>query len=468
MFDRSMKLTLAVVCLGLVSGALAQEPEVVVGSIGFPKNAWGKQALPFDVTNNTDWLKFLIVETDVRFEGSYVNPHRVTRSNFVLEPGAKVKVAPVLDVPPNFGQMNLMVRVYDVVDTLDDLSLGKQVFEQPFRIKFPTPEGVVPYFRERLTLPPMVGNNGLFDNELVRLMMVMVSEGKKLSEIAAVCKADSAYVDAVAIDLDAERYLKKSGDTCWTQLPVITTAEAKAGKELSDKISDRLIEILTKNLGRRQPVIDSLKAAGVLSGDSTKFVEGGTVLYSPYPLVGGMYLWQVLGEKFIVGSRSLEIFLNTNYCDPKIGAFMYLVIGGDYFNGHQFFSGNAVRSGYNCQFGDSIPLLNCKPGFERKFQLSENIDWTYPAGLSPESFLYDSTVVNPVLRALDEGVQPILQDAIEKLRAIDKQYRQSDLPMGVRYWFWNLTASRTLDKLAASGTLKRSGNGQYKFTEYKK
>ncbi len=467
MFDRRIRLALALLCLGFVSGALAAEPEVIVGDIGFPKNSWGEQILPFDVTNKTEWLKFIVVETDVRFEGSYVNPHRVTRTNFILEPGARTKIEPRLDIPPNFGQMIFVVKLYDVVDTLDDLAMGVQVYEQPFRIKFPMPSAVVPYFQERITLPPLVGQHGLFDNELVRLMMVMISEGKKISEIAAICDADSTFVDGVAIDLDAERYIKKSGDTCWTHVPVITTAEAKVGKELSDKISARLVEILTKNLNRRQPVIDSMKATGKFSGDPTNFVEGGTVLFNPYPLIGGLYLWQVLGQKFIVGSRNMEIFPYGNYCDPKIGAYMYLAIGGDYLNGHHFFSSTAMSSGYHSQFGDTIPVINCKTGFERKFQLAENIDWNYPPGLTPETFPYDSTFVNPVLRALDEGVQPILLDAISELRNIDKQYRSSDLPMGVLYWFWNLTASRTLDDLASSGTIKRSGNGQYKYTENK-
>jgi len=113
--------------IGTVIGVSAQEPEpeVIVGETGFPKNAWGKQNLSFEVTNQTDWLKFLVVE------GSYATPHRVTRTNFILEPFAKLTVDPELEIPGNYGQMVLWLRIYDVVDTLDDMSLGVQLFEQP-------------------------------------------------------------------------------------------------------------------------------------------------------------------------------------------------------------------------------------------------------------------------------------------------------------------------------------------------
>jgi hypothetical protein len=465
MLGKIMRWLPILVVLGLASGAVAEEQEVVVGAIPFPKHQWGSQVLPFDVTNNTDWVKFLIVETEVGFEGSYVNPHRIVRTNFVLEPSTVTKLQSQLVIPPNFGQLTLWIRIYDVIDTLDDMSLGTQVFEQPFKIKFRMPDEVAPYFKERITLPPMVGNYGLFDNELYRIIMVMISEGKKISQIAKICQADSAYIDAVAAELDVERFIKKSGDTCWTQMSVITSEEAKDGRKLADRISDSLAQKITVNLSRRSAVLDSLKTAGVYDGDSTNFSKGVTVLYQTYPLVGGLYLWQVLGQKFIVGSRSLEIYLNTNNCDPRINAYMYMVLGGDYLNGHQYYAATALRSGYSSQFGDSIPGILCKPGFEHKFQLTETVDWNYAKGNNPEAFPYDTTLVNPVLRTIDVGMQPILDSALKELRQISKGYRSSDLPMAVRYWFWNLTASLTLDKMTKSGTLKRSGNGQYKFSE---
>ena len=465
---RLSPLILALLLSGFTTAARAEDPELIVGEIAFPKRVWGTQPLPFEVTNNTDWLKFLVVETDVTFEDSYVKPHRVVRTNFVMEPSMKIRVEPTVVIPPNYGVMSLRVRVYDVVDTLDDLAMGRVVFEQPFTVRFHIPEAVIPYFQERITLPPLVGNYGLFDNEFTRLMLVLISQKKTLSEIAAMCDADTAYVGEVAADLEGARFTKRAGDTCVTVVPVISQPEAKAGRELSDRIAERLSKKITENLPRRQAVIDSMVRIGVFSGDSTAFMLGGTILYRPYPLIGGLYLWRVLGQKFIIGSRSLEIFQGTDRCNPKIGPYMYMTLGGDYFNGNHYYAAEPRPNGFRADFGDSIPPVECKPGFERKFNVMENIDWNYGKGYNPEPFLYDSTIVNPVLRALAEGTEPILLDAVEGLRKICKEYRPVDLSMAEKYWFWNLTASKTLRMLTDSGVVTRTGNGQYRFEEMKK
>jgi hypothetical protein len=459
---------LILLILSVSAAVFAQEPEVIVGEIGFPQRVWGIQTLPFEVTNNTDWLKFLIVETDAQFEGSYVNPHRVVHANFVLEPAARIKVEPKLEIPPNYGRLTFWVRIYDVVDTLDDMALGTLLFEQPFMLRFHTPEAVIPYFQERITLPPLVGQHGLFDNEFARLLLVLFGEGKTLPEAADLCQADTAYVSEVVGDLAAAGFLTAQGDSYSVAVPVISRAYAEAARPLADRISERLVSRITENLALRHHVIDSLVAAGVYTGDSTNFLEGGTVLYQPYPLVAGLYLWQVLGQKFISGQASLEIFRNTNECDPRIGPYMYVVQGGDYFNGHHYYSATATRGGYNSHFGDSIPEIECKPGFEKKRVLRENADWNFASESRPESFVYDASLVNPMLRRLDDGIEEILLDASGQLADINKQFLHGDLAMGTRYWFWNLTASRTLDQLVASGALIRTGNGQFKFMEKQK
>ena len=461
----SKRLTLALLVVLTAASASAQEPEVTVGEIDFPKQVWGMQTLPFDITNNTDWLKFLIVETDVAFEESYVNPNRVVRTTFVLEPSDRLTVDSKLEIPPNYGKLSLWVRIYDVVDTLDDLSLGTVVFEQPFIIRFHTPEAVIPYFQERLTLPPMVGNHGLLDNEFSRLMLLMFNEDKTISEIATICQTDTSYAAEMAEEMVSEKYLKKDSARYVVNVPIINQAFAQSGRKLADRISDRLAEKIAANLTNRRSVIDSLVSAGVYSGDSTNFTEGGTLLFQPYPLVGGLYLWQVLGQKFISGSRGLLIFYRTDPCNAKIGQYMYLVQGGDYFTGHHYFLAEPSRGGYDSRFGDSLPEVECKPGFDRAFGAREGVHWNYAKAYHQNVFLYDSTFINPMLRTIDAGIDEILLDASTELREINKQFYDTDLAMGTSYWFWNLTASRTLEKLTKSGVLTRSGNGQFRFRE---
>jgi hypothetical protein len=453
----------------LLSGcADAQDREVVVGDIDFPQRVWGSQNIPFEVTNHTDWLKFLVVETDVSFEGSYVNPHRVTRSNFYLEPGART-IDPVIEIPPNYGKLTFWLRIYDVVDTLDDLSLGTKVFEQPFNLRFHTPEAVIPYFQERLSLPPLVGHAGSLDNEFSRLLLVLIEEGRSIEAIAEMCATDTLYVWETAVGLARLGYFNedRAAGTIGPRVPVIDQSFASEARAMAELAADRLSEKIAANLAGRRPLMDSLIQAGVYSGDSTNFFEGGTLLYHTYPLVGGMYLWQVLGTKFVAGKHKLYVFENTNPCQPRIGGHMYVVQGGDHFNGHHYFDASSNQGALNATWGDRIPEVICKPGFEKRFVLRENVDWNYAPEYAAESFLYDTTLLNPMMRTLDEGVDDILREIAWELRDLSNKHEMGEPLRGTLYWYWNLTATLTLDRLVESGALTRSGNGQFRLMEKK-
>ena len=64
------------------------------------------------------------------FEGSYINPRRVVHQYYPLEPDETKVVKSVVEVPGNYGRARLFVRLYDVIDTLDALLPGQEVFEQ--------------------------------------------------------------------------------------------------------------------------------------------------------------------------------------------------------------------------------------------------------------------------------------------------------------------------------------------------
>lgn len=456
---------------GLVLGAsaisVAQQPDVVVGKIDFPKQNWGHQNLTFDVTNNTDWLKFLIVETEVLFEGSYVAPHRIVLNTYILEPEVKIEVSPELVIPGNYGQMTLWVRIFDVVDTLDDVSLGVKVFEQPFKVRFHTPETVIPYFAERITLPPLAGNHGILDNEFARLMLVLIDEGKTLEEIATICQAKLEYVTEFAEEMLAGHYLGDEPGVYYSNIPVIRFDYAKKGRKLAEQTANKLADQLATNLAGRRGVMDSLMQAGVYSGDSTNFFEGGTMLYQPYALTAGLYMWQVLGQKFITGNQNFFVFDGTDPCMADIGPYLYVVQGGDYYNGHHYYNASTGTGGFAAHFGDRIPEINCLPGFEVKKKRRQNVDWLFKEGFAPETFLYDPTLISPMLRLLDQGVTDIIGDAMEELKAMNAAQGFERLNQGTRYWFWNLTASRTIKLLIDRGVLQRSGNGQYRMMEKK-
>jgi hypothetical protein len=462
-----MMATVTVVAvLIMVAAATAQQPEIRVGKIPFPEHKWGTQSVKFEVTNNTDMLKFLTVETDISFEDSYVNPRRIVRTNFVVPPEAVQELNPELEIPSNYGQLVLWLRIYDVVDTLDDLSLGTKVFEQPFRIKFLAPEDMVPYLQEKLTLPPLVGHYGMFDNEFTRLLPILLKEDKSIPEIAALAATDSAYVQDVVDRLATLRYLMVTDTAYVPMIPIIPTDYAAEARKLADEASKSLTELLTRQFGNRRKVIDSLVAAGSISGDSTNFYEGSTLLYRPYPFVTALCLWRELGRDFITSTMTpLMIYANTDPCRAHLGVFMYLVQGGDYYNGHQFYDARIARSGLDIRFGDQVPSVDCLPGWERKPILHENSDWKYTEDFTPESFLIDSSFTMPAVRAVTAGAGPILEKAGDDLAALSEKFNHDVLGPGEKFWFWNLVATLTTDQMVEAGTISPLNNGQYRIME---
>ncbi len=439
----------------------AQAQEVTIGKIDFPERVWGEQTMAFEVTNNSEWLKFMVVQADIAFEGSYVNPTRERFTNFVLEPAETKVFRPVLEIPGNYGTVTVWLRIYDVVDTLDDLSLGTQLFEQPFKMQFHTPEGVLPYFKERITLPPMTERSPMLDNEFARLMVVMSQQGKTVDEIAALTGADTTYVRLIGRRLVRERILAYDRSGFKPDISVITQDEAKDGRQLAENTAGKLATLITENWPAYRQEMDSLVKTGKLSKDSTNFFEGGTVLYMPYPMISGMLLWYDLGQTFINGGKPIFMFNRTGPCKPDIGEFMYIVQGGDYYSGHHYFAARPTKNGQRIRFGDEIPSVTCNPGYSKKANLHEGLDWSYDEEYAPESFYFDLSLVNPPMKALEVGTHELLNDVQQQLQKIDRKYGNTIYRAGVRFWFWNLTATLTLEKLVSDGFVQRSGNGQF-------
>jgi len=192
------------------------------------------------------------------------------------------------------------------------------------------------------------------------------------------------------------------------------------------------------------------------------FMSGKGVLLDKYPVYAGLFLWQVLGQKFINNNLPVQIFQNSNPCRPNIGTYMYIAQGGDYLNGHHYFDLTIRRNSMEFSFGDQIPTITCQPGWENKKRLSAKADWKTEEEYLPESIIYDSVIVHPVLRTLDVGADEIIGAAKDELRDIHVKHGHKQFTAGVRYWFWNLTATLTVDKLVKAGTIAKRGNGQYR------
>jgi hypothetical protein len=459
---RSTSAILTLLVLGTC--AIAQTPDLVVGKIETPNLRWGRQRISFEITNNSDDVKFIVVETQVKFQGEYLNPVRTAHTNHPIEPQFSRPITADVDIPGNYGSATLKVTIYDVVDTLDDLGTATKVLEQPFYLKFIVPDQVAKYWSERITVPPMTTNSPDFDNEFSHVLPVLLNEGRTPAQIASICMCDTSFVWSIIDRLANHGYLYRHGDTVRNLFPVVGGREAEELKKLADKTSNDLAALLTKNLRTYGGVLDSLVKAGVLRPDTNDFLNTGSLTFHRYPMVGAMALWYDMGQKFVAGSGPLQIFYGTDPCHARIPTYMYAVQGGDFFNGRHYFDLDVQARAISVTFGDKIPRLTCPENLWTAEQLRETKDYSYTKNDKYEIFLWDSTSVHPALRALTEGSLPILIATRDKVKEVAERYVQDKTIFGLKYWFWNLTATQTLDKLVKTGQVARRGNGQYRLT----
>lgn len=447
-----------------VTTAPAQSPDLVVGTIETPNLRWGVQRVTFEIENKSDDVKFVVIETEIKFKGEYLNPVRIAHSYYPLEPQFSRTIKPAVEIPGNYGAATLRIAIYDVVDTLDDLSSAHKVYEQPFFLQFHVAPEVAKYWSERITLPPMVNNSPDFDNEFSHVLPVMLNDGKSPAQVATLCECDTSYVWAVIDRLASHGYFYRNQDTIRVLFPVVETKEAEELKKLADKVSTDLAALLTTNLKGYRGTLDSLVSAKALDPDTNNFLNTGSVLYHDYPMISAMALWYDLGQKFVTGTSPMTVFYGTDPCHARIPPYMYAVQGGDFFNGTHYFDLDIGAQKVQITYGDRFPLLTCPENLSTDTRLAEITDYTFKDNDRFEIFLWDSTTMHPALRTLTKGAVPIITDARDKLLQTATTYGQEKYLRGLRYWLWNLAATQTLNKLSKSGQVSRRGNGQYRFT----
>lgn len=456
---------LVAVSLMIGAGASAQDSGVMVGDVKFPSLRWGVQQAQIELTSTTEYIKFIVAEIDMSFSGSYLHPQRRIRSYFALPPGDKITVNPSIMVPGNYGRAQTMIRLYSVVDTLDEILPGQKFFEQPFMFVFHVPEALQQRMETRITLPPRVESHPYFDNEFSRLLLVFLAEGKSVAEIAKLAECDTGFVETQIDMLVNENYLRRKDGAVELLVPVIGKAEAEAARVKAVALADSLATIITKNLPRLATVRDSLIKANRMSADSAAFFDPGTVLFEPYPTVGALALWWDLGTTFITRSAPLLIYDGTDLCNANIPTYMYAVEGSGWVNGHHYYAPEASVGNLEINFGDTIPQITCNPDFIRWKGNRAMVQYSVADSDLPAQFMVDTAVVRPAIEAITAGTDSLLFRAYTELRdmAVD-QFGHPRLDYGYRYWFWNFVATRTLDILIEKGTVTRLGNGQVRLT----
>jgi hypothetical protein len=213
-----------------------------------------------------------------------------------------------------------------------------------------------------------------------------------------------------------------------------------------------------------QGIIDSLVDGGFLTTDTFSFLDGGTVLYSRYPVVAGLLLWYDMGQAFVAGTDPMSIYRHTDPCHALIGDYMYAVHGGPNHNGYQYYNLEVMSNNLRIIYGDTLPSINCPEDLSTFRRLRYQADYLHDSVDTPEPFIVSKRTITPALRALNRGARDNFTEIRDSLVAISERYGHTDVSLAERYWFWTMFSGRTVDKLVANGVLERRGNGHFLFT----
>ncbi|MEE8576198.1 MAG: hypothetical protein V3T31_02990, partial [candidate division Zixibacteria bacterium] len=341
---------------------------------------------------------------------------------------------------------------------------GQEVYQQPYRMQFDQSEESKEYFSQRLNVPPRVESSMDFDSDFARVLVLLLSEGKTVAEMAALTPATEDYVRQTLDSLVSRKYLVVDGSGWKTTFPMIPTDQTDQVLSVSNGISDKLAKKIAANLETYPQALQSLIAEGIVNADSNDFMSGSAVLHRRFPVVGGLLLWHDLGKQFISGGSDLFIFQQSDPCNSHIPNYMYMVQGDREMAGNHYYYLGINRGQLVIHFADSEPRIDCAQEYwTLKRALVANRDWNYPPESKPEFFMLDTLAAKSCLAHLGDGTEPILRQATADLEQLAAGQGQNALHRGYRYWFWNLIATQTLDKLTKSSSLNRRGDGFYQF-----
>ncbi len=457
---------LAISALTFGAGAAAGNAAEImteVPTIDASKLRWGRHTFPVKITNQGEYLKYVSVMAEVKCGGGNYAPERKVTGNYALYPGDSAIGEAVLLVPGQFGEISFELKLYDVIDTLDQLLESQIIRKQSGSFTIPVPKQLAPYLNREITLPPLAGRHVDFDNDFSRVLPFLIADGKStLKEIADITGCDTSFVSEEIGFMISSGFYRRDGDFYLSSIAAINEDEAAKERELALQVAEPIAAKLKENYQTYWQVIDSLVKAKALDADSNTFMDGGTILYRPYPVITALSLWYDLGSSFISSGTPFYLFDGSDLCNAYTPLYMYCVAGNKENNGQQHFAFMRSYSSYQICYGDTIPKIICPDDFMSSPGQGVKVAWEYERPYYPEGFVVDTGMVRPILNHLRRGMDPILQDAFEKLNTLCQKYNKSSMLVGQRYWFWNIVTTQVVAILTENGTITRRGNGQFR------
>jgi hypothetical protein len=461
------KIVGAVVALYILAGAapaLGQPQGVTITDLVMPDWRWGNQPIKVEITNNDSELKFVVIWVELRFMHKGREMYRTSRYSFHMEPEVHLEVEPVVSIPGNYGKGSMRFQFFDVVDTVDAVLPDQQFFDTSFTVEIKAPDAIIPWLERPIVLPPRVDEHPYYADQFSRILFSLIADGKSEQEIAEIAGTGLGYVRSRIQEVMGLRYIRSVDNAYELAFPLISLGEAGRAKVLALRTAETMASAISVNMGRYVAVRDSLIQVGFIGADSGNVLSPAEVFFRPYPVVAALLLWYDLGSRFIVGEAPFLIYEGTDVCNAYIRSYMYAAPEQDQFNGHHFYALLRGSKISRLIFADHYPLLHCSGNFPAQRGNPAKANWANDQNDWPDYGLLDTLLARPLLDALGTGIDDVLRQTSADLETVAAEFGRKEVTRGYRYWFWNLTATLTLDMLTEREVIKSDGKTHFLFS----
>ncbi len=446
---------IAVFGCATVSAQASRAPGWKIADFKLPKLKWGLQEITAPVTNNSDEFRILVVSASVISRERPGSVPRVTKRSRYFEPGETANIALAIDVPENFSTTKVTVAFHQVVDTLDDLSFGKKIFEKELLDSVTSPPALASYRSNMPRLSGWSGRNDAINTDLAMIVSLMLGRGMSYDSVMALCDISRDRLLALGRRLTDRGFAKLENSVYRPTFQLIEPSRAAAFAPSLDSASAALTAALTQAIPVYQSRRQELIASGRVTADPNDVMEGTALLHHLYPVVGGVVLWERLAPSILNDTGAfLNMFGQRSPCDACMGEYGYMLTSHDIPDGSTFyFRDNATRRSV---FADNPEALTC---VQKSYSANPSERFAFPVGKTPVVFYYNSARCDSAISALLAPCQ-IVRD--EWMGKISKRYApdHEKLSRAERLWVWNSIVTESLRQLTASKVVE-DHKGEY-------
>ena len=455
----SMILTALLVLAATV--AASDSTDFRVGEVRLSSTAWGEQTASFDLTNLSPDYRFITMLTQVRFPDVPQEAARVNRRSLLVAPGATVPLKISYEIPGQYGQGLLNIRLYDVVDTLDMLLESQLFYDREFEFNIAVPPRIQPIIDGGVHTPVFVDRTYAFDSDFLKIVLVLLHRGKSTAQIARLADVDEDYMVSTMNYLLGRGLVDSTASGFRPTVAIIDEAVREMIMSGVDETVAELYGLLEENLAAYEGALEGLIEAGEVTSDPNNLLEGTSILHHRYPVVLGLLLWDELGRDFVNDGQPFEAMRGADPCQGDMGEYLYLVTGDESGVGNTFYFYRNDRQGDRFYIGTGRPEISCGEDFTGRRQRGKSANWIFARGNPPIYYTIDPPRLKTALAVLAGGTREPLSALRESLDRVIGERQSDEVLGGARYWCWNMVVSELIDRLEKSGAIEKEGSGIY-------